>query len=336
MVCRLYDPHIGGVERHVSHVSKILVKKGLEVTVLTEKFKKKLKCKETIDGIKVIRFKYPKIRFFGLFYIWFWILLHCNSLIKKIDIIHIHDVFVWYLPFRFLFPRKPVYITFHGYESYPLKKKSIFLRNIAEKLSKRSMCVGAFMKKWYGNSSDIITYGAVDLAKFKPLFIENIKYDAIFSSRLDDQTNILTYLETVKILKQNSSFDLIVLGEGKFYKQTKKIANTKGFVKDPSHYLKRSRFAFASRYLAILEAFACKKPVFAVYDNPLMKDYLRMTPFSEWIVIEKDSKKLANRVEFFLKKPNERIKNINLAFNWVKNQTWEKMVENYFQLWDIK
>jgi hypothetical protein len=50
-----------------------------------------------------------------------------RDLIKEADIIHCHDVFFWYLPFRFLFPQKKVYIPFHGYEgNNPPNKRKIF------------------------------------------------------------------------------------------------------------------------------------------------------------------------------------------------------------------
>src|SRR5260370_31215381 len=118
-----FSPHIGGVEKHILFLSKELIKKGNEVTILTykhslslrDKFDPKLKSKETINGINVIRFTYPNKKFIGLFHIWYSLWIK-RSLFFSNDIIHIHDVFIWYLPFRFLFPNKKVFTTIHGLE----------------------------------------------------------------------------------------------------------------------------------------------------------------------------------------------------------------------------
>jgi len=136
-------PHVGGVEKHVYEVSKRLKESGQKVNIISEE---DIKC--------------PKIKYLGLLYIWFWFFKNIN-LIKKSDIVHCHDVFIWYLPFRFLFPKKPVYTTFHGWEGkYPIPFKNIFLKRLANKLSMGSIVVGKYIEKWYGIKGDIITYGA--------------------------------------------------------------------------------------------------------------------------------------------------------------------------------
>jgi len=336
MLSQLYTPHIGGVERHMQNLNKILVEKRCNVTVITEKFDERLKNRISIDRVEVIRFKHLKIKFLGLFLIWFSLLKKIR-IINQADIVHIHDVFVWYLPFRFLFPRKPVYITFHGYPSYPLSKKAIFYQKIAEKLTRGNICIGDFITKWFGTKPSIISYGAVNLKKFKPFSVNSFKYDAIFSSRLDKQTGILLYIKTIRILKKKGiNFKLLVLGNGKYRKEAERYSTCKGFVSDPSPYFKQARFAFVSRFLAIMEAFASKKLVFAVYDDSLKEDYLKMSPFSKWIIIEKNPEKLANKIEFYMNNMDKARPLIDSAYKWVKGQTWEKMAGNYLELWGIK
>ncbi|MEK7498052.1 MAG: glycosyltransferase [Patescibacteria group bacterium] len=136
-------PHVGGVERHVYEVSKRLEIKGHNVKVISS---------EDIN--------YPKIKYLGLLYIWFWFFKNIN-LIRKSDIVHCHDVFIWYLPFRFLIPNKKVFTTFHGWEGkYPIPWKNVLLKRLANKLSMGSFVVGRYIEKWYGIKGDIITYGA--------------------------------------------------------------------------------------------------------------------------------------------------------------------------------
>jgi len=320
----------------VAEVAKRLKRKDHKITIVTEKFDDFLKGRETIDGAKIIRFSYPKIKFLGLFYIWFWFFRN-RELIVQTDLIHIHDVFVWYLPFRFLFPKKPVFTTFHGYETFPIRVSAKIIRKTSEKLSAGNICIGDFMKKWYGAKSTHVSYGAVDSQKFKSPKYGKSKYDAVFSSRLDEQTDILTYLKTTKILQENNyPFRLIVLGDGKYRKEAEKIAEAKGFVQDPSPYFKLARFAFVSRYLAILEAFAARKLVFAIYKTPLKRDYLEMTPFAKWIIIEKSPRKLANKINYYMKYPNKAEEMIKSAYKWVKEQTWEELTNQYLQLWGMK
>ena len=225
-------------------------------------------------------------------------------------------------------------MTFHGYESYPIPKKAIMLRTIAERLTKGNICIGKFIEKWYGIKSDKISYGVVDVKKFKSIK-RKYKYDAIFASRLDEQTGILTYLDTVKILKENGViFRLLVLGDGKYRKYADKLAITKGFVKETAPYFQESKYAFVSRYLAILEAFASKKLVFAVYDNPLKNDYLEMTPYRKWIVIERNAVGLAEKINYYLSNQKESDQMVEEAYKWVQNRTWEHMAENYVKLWN--
>jgi len=56
-ICPRYSPDIGGVETHVKEVSERLVNAGHEVEVITTDPTGKLSKRETINGVKVIRFR---------------------------------------------------------------------------------------------------------------------------------------------------------------------------------------------------------------------------------------------------------------------------------------
>lgn len=329
-LCRLYAPHVGGVERHVQFLSRELQQKGYSICVLTEIYDPILPRTEIIENIDVRRIDRPNVKYLGLVSIW-WQLLRQWRWIEQHDIIHCHDVFIWYLPLRLLFPNKKVFVTYHGYESYPVRQTAIFIRHIAEQMSNGGICVGEFMKKWYRQKTKLVTYGAVDLEKFNA-HGGKIKYDAIFSSRLDEQTGILTYSKVVDLLPKQ--FKFVILGDGQYLSEAKRVGKVLGFVEHPAQLLSQSKYAFASRYLAILEAFACKKLVFAVYDNPLKEDYLRMTPFASWIVIESDPQKLAEKVLYYERHPEKAKPLIEAAYTWVQHQTWEAMAMLYIHLWE--
>lgn len=55
-VCPRYSPDIGGVETHVAEISRRLVARGHDVTVITTDPSGKLPRSETLDGVKVLRF----------------------------------------------------------------------------------------------------------------------------------------------------------------------------------------------------------------------------------------------------------------------------------------
>ena len=333
---RLFYPHIGGVEKHLLETAKLLIKKGHKVVIVTERHLPELKLRESISGMEIFRIPNLKEGGFKKYSIWKWI--WCNrKIIERFDLVHCHDVFFWYLPFRFLYQSKKVYTTFHGYESYPLKFKDIAVRKISEILSNGNICIGNFIEKWYKTNSTFISYGGVDLSNLKFSATNNFnKKSAVFIGRLDEQTGIKTYVNAVKLLRKKiKDFKFEVIGDGKFRKDIEKDFKVFGFQKKPEKCFQKYNFAFVSRYLSILEAMAAKKLVFAVYDNPLKEDYLRMAPFAKFIIILNSSSELVSKISFYLENEKEVEEITDKAYSWVKNYTWENVVNTYLKLWKI-
>ncbi len=330
---RLFYPHIGGVEKHVLEISRRLISKGHKVKIITEELLvEAVPGEENIDGIDVYRIPVGGNNWFKKFRIWFWLLKNID-LIKKTDIVHCHDVFFWYLPFRFLFPFKKAYTTFHGYEDYPLKSKHVFMHKLSERLSNGNICVGQFISKWYKTKPAYVTYGGVGEIKNQKSKIKN-ENSAVFIGRLDEQTGIKTYADAVKLIRKKiSDFEFKIIGDGKFRKELEKNFEVLGFQSRPEKYFSKYNFAFVSRYLSILEAMAAGRLVFAVYDNPLKEDYLRMAPFSRFINIFGLESELAESVFYFLKHPKEKNEMINNAYAWVKKYTWDEVTDMYLKLW---
>ncbi len=335
---RFFYPHIGGVEKHVLEISRILKKKDFDITVLTEQLSKTSK-EGIIEGIKIRRIDVGKDDWFKKFRIWREIWKN-KDLIRQSDVIHCHDVFFWYLPFRFIYPRKPVYSTFHGYEGNNLpSKKAIFAHKITEKLSRGNICIGDFLRKWYGTKPTHITYGGVEIPNSKLQI--NTKYKILFLGRLEEETGIMEYLKALELLKNNGyDLELTVLGDGSLRKKSERFCKVnnlktvfKGFSKDVNKFILQSNYVFVSRYLGILEAMAARKFVFTQYNNAIKKDYLKMTPFAKFISISANSEELLKNIEFYFKHTKEREEMIDKGFNWVKNQTWEHLEEVYLSLW---
>ncbi len=328
---RLFYPHIGGVEKHVYYLSKELLRKDHAITVVAERHNAVLPLSETFEGIAILRIPMPKSQSLKKFSIWWWF-LHPLQTVRDADVVHCHDVFFWFLPFRLLFPKKPVYTTFHGYESYPIRFQAIVVRKLSEFLSFATVCIGDFMKKWYGAKPDVVLYGGVELPKVqkKPKFPNA----AVFVGRLDEQTGILDYCSAaVRIQKDNPSFVLMVYGEGQLQKLLSREIQYKGVTKSTQNTLQEYQFAFVSRYLAILEAMSVKRLVFALYNNPLKKDYLLLSPFASLIVSVKNAEELSERVVYFLEHPETEQELVENAYEWVKRHTWSKVSEAYLRLW---
>ncbi len=332
---RLFYPYIGGVEKHVLEISKILRKKGHKIIVVTEQYEKNLPLVQSYEGVLIYRMPVGSDNWFKKFRIWKW-LWQNRSLISNSNVIHCHDVFFWYLPFRFIFPNKKVFTTFHGYESYPISKKAIVQRKIAEILSAGNICIGDFIKKWYGTKADYVIYGGVSIAKSQKSKVKSqnnsSKIKIILIGRLEDDIGIETYLEVLRILKTNRVNVLFeAFGDGVLRKEVQEYGKVHGFVSDLTSSIKKADVIFTSSYLTILESLANKKPVIAVYDNDLKKDYLLISPFKKYIYIENSVSKITE----MLTSKVFNTKKIEEGYSWVQNQTWESIVDTYLNLWKI-
>lgn len=249
---RLCWPHVGGVERHVERIAERLQRIGYKVTTISE---------EDIQ--------YPHLKFLGLVYIWFWLLKNID-LIKQSDIVHCHDVFIWYLPFRFLYPKKPVYVTFHGWEGiWPLPWKNIFYKRLAAKLSSGTIAVGKYLEKYYGIKANYITYGGVDLG-LKTHDFKKSRNSIVYLGRLEKDTGILDFLRWFRSLDHGYKVEFV--GEGTLHRECEKYGKVHGFVK-PEPYLRKAEYCVPGGYLSYLEAKAYGCKIITFYHNPLKKDY---------------------------------------------------------------
>lgn len=328
---RRFYPDIGGVEKHVLEVSNRLVARGHQITVISENYHsidqsdtKHIKSKQAVKSGQSTYFERGRIKIYRLnvgannrfkkFRIWLGMLGVARE-IRDADVVHCHDVFFWYLPFRFLFPEKKVFTTFHGYEDFPVKKKEIFIRKLSEFLSHGTICIGSFIKKWYRTNPDYITYGGVDFErKIKKINAPK----AIFFGRLDDKTDVRIYLKAATLIKAKiPNFSLEVINDDPIV--TKRLLEF--------------RYAFVSGYLSILESLAARKMVFAVYDNPLKKDYLEMTTFKSFINICQNPKELASKVQYFYSNKYIEQQQVKQGYKWVKSQSWDKVADIYLKLW---
>jgi glycosyltransferase involved in cell wall biosynthesis len=324
---RLFWPHVGGVEKHVLKLSTELIKKGHKVTVVTTKYDKILKEKETINGIKIIRFAQPNIKYLGLLHTWYWVIKHL-SLFKQSDILHFHDVFVWYWPLRLLTPFKKVFATFHGqWGKYPISKIDILQKRLGAIFSSGHISIGDYISKNYGFNADIVLYGATDV--FRKAAEDKDNTDILYVGRLDADLPVKKYFE---IFKKLTKYNINILGDGDLRNDAMMCGKVHGFV-DPYPFYKKAKCVFASGYLTIIESLANKCLVFVSYNNPLQKDYYELTPFKKFIICDNNSGRLYEKLIYFSKHKTEADKLIEEGYKWAKEQTWRKAADLYIELW---
>jgi glycosyltransferase involved in cell wall biosynthesis len=334
-----YHPHIGGVEKHLLGLNSELIKRNYEITVITQQHDSSGKKEQKINGVMVYAIPVSQKKHLSIFdktkyklQIWLGIFRQF-SIIKQADIIHIHDVFFWIIPFLPFISRKKLFITFHGYEgSQTPNLKQIFWHRLANLLTNKNICIGGFHPKWYGIKPDVISFGAVQkLIKIKSQLSQ---YKLIYLGRLHEDTGIMNYLHAFKNLQgKNSKFQLDVYGDGPLLKDAQKYVkshklNVKffGFVKNADQLFGKYQIAYVSRYLTILESLSSGVAVIAHYNNQIKKDYLNLSPFSKWI-------KIVNTPEEIVQSTLKPLSVIPNAIKWAQSQTWKNLADKYESIW---
>lgn len=340
MLTPSFHPSVGGVQTHVRRVAEELVAKGHRVAVLTRRLDQSWAEREQVGCIAVVRV--PARR--GPVKAW-----HCvKRMLADCDVVHCHDAYSfvrYYLPFRFLRPRLPVFITFHGYEGWPIRMQARLFRRLAARLCRGAICVGGFIPKYYGTRCDVISYGGVDIAALAgPESAQHVQPEraAAFVGRLEPDTGILTYIKALSMLRQERgvSIPLHICGEGSLAAEVERLRRTcdlpifmHGQVQDPAHYLSRCEMAFVTGYLSILTAMALGRRVFAVYDTPIKQDYLRCFPAADKMVIAGSAEALAEELLQHLSNPMLVIEQVTAAREFALSQTWEKVAQSYLDLY---
>ena len=329
ILTRLYDPHLGGVEKFTLNLVKRFDKK-YQVIIITEQFDTKLKTNDKIHRHSIYRIPvdYQNERK-KKYLIWRWF-KNNEELLNWADIIHIHDVFFWIIPYKLINRSQNIFLTFYGWEgTYPIPLKNKIVRKISEKMADGNICVGDFISKWYGTKPDIVTYGAVNSPKYKASNSNTLLY----TGRLEKDTGFGTAVELYRQLKNKMQWRLQVAGDGPDKKLAPREANMLGFVPEPEKYIAKAGWVYTTGYLGIIEAFAYRKLVIASYDNPVKKDYLYMHPMSRNMVIGETSTEIADNLSAL--SPADTRRMTHECREWAKRQTWEKLARQHEQLWGL-
>jgi glycosyltransferase involved in cell wall biosynthesis len=275
-----------------------------------------------------------------------WFLFHIKQILKS-DIIHFHDfgtLIFWFLPIRLLLFFKKYYITFHGYEGYPIKKSNIFFRKICEKLTRGNICVGDYISKWYNTIPDFIYHAATDL-KHDGYYIAN-PGNILFFGRLEIDTGIMSYIEAIRLFQKNNNtnYTFQICGNGKLketvlslLKEYKIPYEYYDFQSEIDHFIQRAKIILTSSYLSILESISRGKPVIAFYNNPLKKDYLMTFPEQDKLFFCTDSvEEISNLMLDICQNPDKYKQIMEYGPEYASKYNWSLVTEKYKLLYDIK
>lgn len=344
MIAEHLYPHIGGVERHVDGLTRILEARGHQVTLAAPKHDPSLPDEEERNGVRVIWLPRTGRQRRDYVRAWGWWMRH-RSFLTEADLIHFHDVYTllhWFGPAHLLCWGKPLYLTYHGCERRypPLAKVRLYYR-LAARLTRGSLCVGHYLLNWFGLHPMEVTYGAVTAPSPVPALPDTPR--AVFVGRLAANTSPDIYLQALGRLQRETglSLSLTVCGDGPLRPVMETMACEEGvdatflgFVADPTQYLARGTIAFASSFLAILEAMAMRRPVFSTYHNPVKESYLRDIPSAEEMMyITGSPAKLADQLANHIRCPDHAAAMVDRAAAFAVQHTWERLADSYLQLW---
>lgn len=330
---RLFAPHIGGVETHIEKLNEELKRDGFEVFVITTQHSNDLEQFKQTKNENIYRMNVSADGKGFNYKLSIW-----NEIWKlrrvwwDADIIQIHDVFFWLMPFL-PFISKKTYMTLHGYEGNDLPNwKSKFWHELASILTKGNICIGNFHQKWYSVNPTITSYGAVQLIKVPKK--KRKSSELIYVGRLEEDNGLMIILGAIKKLKdKGKKYHLDVYGAGSLEKKAKNFVQENkldvkfhGFHPQARMFIAQYKVAFVSRYLSILEALSTETQVISYSHNKLTDDYLKETPFEDWISIIKNENDIVSVLE--------QDKSFHpKAKKWALEQNWSKLKNDYLSLW---
>lgn len=284
-----FFPSIGGVQWSVLRTAESLVRRGHDVTVVTET----PSDGQSDDGsypFELIRFRVPLRRPFTRIGYWRWMWSR-RVLLDAADVLHFHDYttfFHWFLPLR-PFVRHPRYaVTFHGYEHWPIRRRHRFFRAVTARLCHARFAVGEYIRVLYRHPVDAVYIGAPvrDIPAFEPPDTPVFSY----AGRFADDTAILPLLRSLSAAAGETALPggmpvrIRLAGDGPLRDRIAQLGTAAlrveflGTTMETAALYDGARCIIATGYLGIFEAFASGIPVLVPAFNPLKRLYVESIP----------------------------------------------------------
>lgn len=236
-VCPRYSPDIGGVETDVKEISERLVSKGHDVEVITTDPSGKLKKKDIINGVKIIRFKSfaPGNAYFFAPQIYSYLKNH------NYDVIHAHSYHALPALFAALSERKKKFVFspyYHrgGHTSFRnlLHKPYKFFGKIIFSRADAVICISEYEKRLVESDFDVkgkITKipNGLNLSEFENLKSqrndkkghEKKEKVLLYVGRLEEYKGVQYIIQSLPELR---NFRLRIVGKGPYEKELHNMA----------------------------------------------------------------------------------------------------------------
>jgi glycosyltransferase involved in cell wall biosynthesis len=334
---RHFLPRNGGVERHVFNIAQTQVNAGHKVTVVSGDFGERKLDKEALS---FDTYYYPENRSPAMRFIWF---LRHSILFRQADVIHFHSIYNADIIPGFLRKKNKCVATLHGWGGvFPIPEaEKNRIRYCVEQYVRKFIVVGDFVSKYYELFPSNVIYGAVDLAKFLNVKKNDEDFELCILGRieLDMGTDLVLAALEKYSLNRTKKLRIAVCGDGSMHEKFVNALSGFGFlvtpfgsISDPEEVLARSKVCITSGYLGILESLTLGLKVISVYQNALKKDYLKLSPFNEFILATNSPLDIEQYlVEIFEENKNEQGNSFNPS-----KFTWEAVCKTYDELYLTK
>ena len=291
MIISFFYPHLGGAEQQALQLAEQLIRRGVQVCVLTRKFKG-LPSHEVVRGVPVYRAirTLPWGKWFALTYMFsvFWFLLKKRH---TYDIIHCHLLQGFHSPaailMKALFKKKVIIkVGATGLLSDFIMIKKVLL---GDWLLRRILGADRVITVCSPSSAEALAVGfspmqvthipnGVDTGFFKPAPVTENRQTITFAGRLDYMKGVHILLEGFKQLRDEmKNVQLTIIGDGPDREKLQNCAREKGIsdavnfcgeAEEIVPYLQQSAVFVLPSFSeglsnVLLEAMACGLPVVA-------------------------------------------------------------------------
>jgi glycosyltransferase involved in cell wall biosynthesis len=345
MITQAYPPSVGGVERHVASVHHALREAGHDGTVLVispTPFAVTDPSVRWVPGGRVARVPLTsRARVTA-------------GLLPQLPagreaVIHVHDLNALSVAFPALLLRRALrrtFLTIHGWDGiYPPSSRMQSRLHHAVRSVRGTLCVGAFVRKWYGLGEGPVTYGGVDDFRCPPpADVLSRPLEVAYVGRLEPDTGVLElvrgFLDVWRA--EPDSLRLIVRGAGSLRPEIEALARrAQGAIvfREPTSTLEElygAPVVFASGYLTIAEALRARRIVFAFFGNPIRRDYLVLHPAAAALRICGSEDDVARELLQCLASGSEMLAAAAEGWAWAEGQSWAAVARQYVDLWTAK
>jgi glycosyltransferase involved in cell wall biosynthesis len=243
-ICPRYFPDIGGVETHVKEISEWLVKAGHDVEVITTDPSGKLRKRETINGVKIIRF-----RSFAPGNAYYFAPQIYTSLKKNdYDVIHAHSYHAFPAFFASLGRRGGKFVFTphyhrHGHTAFRnlLHKPYRLLGNTIFSKADSIICVSEYEKKLLESDFEVAAKtvkipNGINLREFEnmrrrgksPEEKTGSEKTLLYVGRLEEYKGVQYIIQSLPELPE---FQLRIVGKGPYEEELRSLAKNLGVEK---------------------------------------------------------------------------------------------------------